>query len=259
MQLNLNVHFWAGFIVTVASAIAGGTVHLTNAVPADWIPVVTAWSSIIAMIGGGYLTVMSQQTSPPVLPPVEVAKATLAESTAAAKALVAFLAIGLTLGLGWPGAAHAQGHLTGNPIKDIGTAVTARQQSATATTNAGIDDLVDKIQKLSLPDFQYALAMSKATKNVISTPCWQSWVDLITAQQAPVVDSGGQPVTEPSPHIITDIERLSELLAILRPDSTVTTSCAALAGAAGKDVATLVGGILSGGALGLFKLPIPIP
>lgn len=60
MQLNLNLHFWVGFIVTLASAIAGGTVHLTNAIPADWIPIVTAWSSIIATAGGAYLTIISQ-------------------------------------------------------------------------------------------------------------------------------------------------------------------------------------------------------
>ena len=41
-------------------------------------------------------------------------------------------------------------------------------------------------------------------------------------------------------------------------DSTLSTGCAALAGAAGKDAATLIQGILGGGALGLFKLPIPI-
>jgi hypothetical protein len=249
MQLNLNVHFWVGFIVTLASAIAGGTVHLTNAIPSDWIPVVTAWSSIIAVIGGGYLTVLSQAgaaVSPPATPP---------------KAAIVALAIGLSvLAMGWsapadaqqaPRAAVAAPRLTGNPIKDFG--------SNQATVNEDATDLVGKLGKLSLPDFQYALAMATATNNVVSKPCWQAWVDLLTAQQKALIGPDGQTLIEPDPHLITNVERLSELLANLRPDSPISTSCAALAGAAGKDASALIGGILSGGALGLFKLPIPIP
>lgn len=65
MKIDFNAHFWVGFVVTAASAIAGGAVHLTNAVPADWIPGVTAWSSIIATFGGAYLTLLSQSSSAP--------------------------------------------------------------------------------------------------------------------------------------------------------------------------------------------------
>jgi hypothetical protein len=65
MNIDLNMHFWVGLTVTACSAIAGGTVHLTNAIPADWIPAVTAWSSILAMLGGAYLTMLSQSTTPP--------------------------------------------------------------------------------------------------------------------------------------------------------------------------------------------------
>ena len=65
MNINFNAHFWVGFVVTAASAIAGGAVHLTDAVPAGWIPTVTAWSSIIATFGGAYLTLLSQSSSAP--------------------------------------------------------------------------------------------------------------------------------------------------------------------------------------------------
>jgi hypothetical protein len=146
--------------------------------------------------------------------------------------------------------------LTGDPVKDIGNAIKAGQQQGTAASNANTADLVAKLNKLALPDFEYALAMAKATNNVVSAPCWQAWVDLITAQQKPLTDATGQVLTEPDPHLITNIERISELLAALRPDSTLSTSCAALAGAANRDVATFIGGILSGGALGLFKVPV---
>jgi hypothetical protein len=160
--------------------------------------------------------------------------------------------------------AHAQNRApaprpTGNPIVDIGNAIAGQKQQATASRNADTEDLVAKLGKLALPDFAFALAMSKATNNVVSTPCWQAWVDLLTAQQKPLLAADGTtPLTEPDPHLATSVEKISELLAALRPDSTLSTGCAALAGAAGKDAATLIQGILGGGALGLFKLPIPI-
>src|ERR1700704_1008112 len=97
MQLNLNAHFWVGFLVTVASAIAGGTVHLTNAIPADWIPVVTAWSSIIGTSGGLYLAMLSQSGTAPSVPTKPPAIALLIGGT-------------LLLGLLQPGAAYAQGN-----------------------------------------------------------------------------------------------------------------------------------------------------
>jgi hypothetical protein len=147
---------------------------------------------------------------------------------------------------------------TGNPIVDIGNAIAGQKQQATVSRNADTEDLVGKLGKLALPDFEFALAMSKATNNVVSTPCWQAWVDLLTAQQKPLLGADGQPLAEPDPHLATSVEKISELLAALRPDSTLSTGCAALAGAAGKDAATLIQGILGGGALGLFKLPIPI-
>lgn len=212
--------------------------------------------------------------------------------TVAPVASVAILAIGL-LGLLPPVAAYAQGNRgipvarpftptvpTGNPITDLHNAIEGQKEAVTASRNADTEDLVGKLGKLALPDFEFALAMSNATNNVVSGPCWKAWVDLLTAQQKPLMgpgapllntdgtpqlDANGKPLlgppqtlTEPDPHLATSVEKISELLAALRPDSTLSTGCAALAGAAGKDAATLIQGILGGGALGLFKLPIPI-
>jgi hypothetical protein len=164
----------------------------------------------------------------------------------------------MVLALAGPVAAQTRQapRLTGDPVKDIGNAIHQGQQQAASATNENTADLVGKLNKLALPDFEYALAMAKATNNVVSAPCWQAWVDMLKAQQKPLQDANGQALTEPDPHLITNIERISELLAALRPDSTLSTSCAALAGAANRDVATLIGGILSGGALGLFKVPV---
>ena len=140
----------------------------------------------------------------------------------------------------------------------IPSSISAQQQQETAAGNTSTEDLVARLGKLALPDFEFALALSKATNNVVSTPCWRAWVDLLSAQQKSLIGTDGQSLAEPDPHLATSVEKISELLGALRPDSTLSTGCAALAAAGGKDAATLIQGILSGGALGLFKLPIPI-
>lgn len=267
MQIDPKISFWLGVVVTALIGIGGGTVSLTHAIPPAWIPTVVAWCNILSVLGSAMLTALhgfasgnsgplvgaggASQPSPQSLPP---------------KAAIALVGVGLAalwLGCAWP--AHAQTRqpvrapLTGDPIHDIGNAIKSGQQQSAKEANETTADLVERLNKLALPDFEYAFAMAKATNNVVSAPCWQAWVDMISAQQKPLTDAAGQQLSEPDPHLITNIERISELLAALRPDSPLSTSCAALAGAANRDVATLISGILSGGALGLFKLPVIPP
>jgi hypothetical protein len=174
------------------------------------------------------------------------------------RAAAAALAIGLSaVALGWASPADAQGKLTGNPIKDIGSAVN-QAKPAPAGTSA-LDDLAAKIRKLSLDDFKYAAALAHATSNNVTAPCWDVWVKLLTAQQQPLNGADGTPLKEPDPHLATDIERLSEMIHQLLPNSELSVACAPMASAAQKDAGTLIGAVLNGGALGLFKLPFAIP
>src|ERR1700704_3065533 len=89
MQFNPKFNFWLGVVVTAMIGIAGGTVHLTHAIPDAWIPAVTAWASLLAFFGSGVLTALpgvSASQSGPLVPPK----------------VVAALAIGLSvLALGW--------------------------------------------------------------------------------------------------------------------------------------------------------------
>lgn len=253
MQFNPKYNFYLGIVVTIEIAISHGTIGFTNAIPTSWIPIVVAWAGILAFVGSTVMTYMaafsSAQAGPMVglPPPIE-----------AAKKAAAFLLILAASALLFAGEASAQlPRATGNPIRDIGNAIKGGQQGAVASQNSEAADLVDKLGKLALPDFLYAQAMAKATNNVVSKPCWDAWVELLTAQQKPLMAADGvTPLVEPDPHLATAVEKISELLAALRPDSTLSTGCAALAAAGGKDAAALIGGILSGGALGLFKLPI---
>jgi hypothetical protein len=185
-------------------------------------------------------------------------------TTAAAPASVPaapliLLVIGLSaLASGWAAPARAQGKLTGNPLRDIGNAVTQGNQKSAVQANP-LDDLAAKIKKLSLDDFKYAAALAHATGNNVTAPCWDVWVKLLTAQQQPLDGPDGQPLKAPDPHLATDIELLSEIIRQLQPNSELSVGCAPMASAAQKDAATLIGAVLSGGALGMFKLPFAIP
>jgi hypothetical protein len=184
--------------------------------------------------------------------------ATAVAASAAAAPLI-LLTIGLlALASGWASPARAQGKLTGNPLRDIGNAVTQGNQKSAGQANP-LDELAAKIKKLSLDDFKYAAALAHATGNNVTAPCWDVWVKLLTAQQQPLDGPDGQPLRAPDPHLATDIELLSEIIRQLQPNSELSVACAPMASAAQKDAGTLIGAVLSGGALGMFKVPFAIP
>jgi hypothetical protein len=188
-----------------------------------------------------------------------VATTTTAAPASAPAAPLILLVIGLSaLASGWVSPARAQAKLTGNPLRDIGNAVTQGNQKSAVQANP-LDDLAAKIKKLSLDDFKYAAALAHATGNNVTAPCWDVWVKLLTAQQQPLDGPDGQPLKAPDPHLATDIELLSEIIRQLQPNSELSVGCAPMASAAQKDAATLIGAVLSGGALGMFKLPFAIP
>jgi hypothetical protein len=113
------------------------------------------------------------------------------------------------------------------------------------------DDVIAKL----LADFTYAAARAHATNNTVTAPCWDTWVKLLTAQSAPLKDAAGNALTKPDPHAVTDAELASELINQLQPNSDLSIACAPTLQASQRNIATLVGAVLSGGALGLFKLP----
>src|SRR5258708_36135879 len=73
MQFNPKLGFVLGILVTIEIAVSSGTLSLTHAVPAAWIPTVTAWSAIMAFIGSTLLTFLHGYSSgdigPLVAPP----------------------------------------------------------------------------------------------------------------------------------------------------------------------------------------------
>lgn len=241
MQLDAKTTWWLTFALvaiqglnTIAWATLGLDAHYVAAIGQ----------------GTGYLTLLltfAIHGSIPGIAPVQMPKSLI------------FLAVALGALVLAGGSAHAQTRkpsLTGDPVRDIGNAVSQGKQQAPGNP---LDALAKKIAALSLADFKYAAALAHATGNNVTAPCWDEWVKLISAQQQPLTDPAtGQPMTEPDPHLATDMERLSEAIHQLQPNSELSVACAPMASAVQKDAATLISGVLSGGALGLFKLPIPI-
>src|SRR5258708_3564570 len=170
MQFNPKIGFVLGILVTIEIAVSSGTLSLTHAVPAAWIPTVTAWSGILAFVGSTVLTFLhgysSGEVGPLVAPPPldmnalqrQAAQGVLAQPPRLA--VVILLAAGLVLSLVVAASAQTpRPKPTGNPIVDIGNAIKGEQQQAAAARNESTEDLVAKLGKLALPDFEFALAM----------------------------------------------------------------------------------------------------
>ena len=119
------------------------------------------------------------------------------------------------------------------------------------------DNLTDDVLKKILADVTYAKALAKASGNDVTLPCWTVWVDIVTKQTQPVTDDAGNALTLPDPHFFVVAERASEFINQLQPNSKLSIACAATLQASQRSIGQLIGAVLGGGALGLFKLPIP--
>jgi hypothetical protein len=52
-----------GVLVVIEQAIGQGTVKLTDAIPAGYIPIVTSWCNILAFVGTTIMTAMTAYSS----------------------------------------------------------------------------------------------------------------------------------------------------------------------------------------------------
>lgn len=158
---------------------------------------------------------------------------TVAKVLLVAFALSAFLA-------GNP--AMAQVKLTGNPAKDFAAA------TGKTITGAPVTDLQNFLNAKFLPDLQYALKLAQASKNTITSDCYQAWIDIITTQQTAVKNADGTDAVMPDPHVITEFEKLVELRNALQPESPFMVKCSPVASMVKLDIAKFMGLVISGGA-----------
>jgi hypothetical protein len=119
------------------------------------------------------------------------------------------------------------------------------------------DNLTDDVLKKILADVTYAKALAKAASNDVTLPCWTAWVDLVTSQTAPLKDDAGNALALPDPHFFVAAERASEFINQIQPNSKLYLGCSAALNQSRMAIGQLIAAVLSGGALGLFKLPVP--
>lgn len=97
-SLKDNPIFYLGILVSIQQGIVSGTVHLTNMLPAAWIPPVTAWNGFLCFAGTVIMTALAAPGRVP----------------AAAAKLIAWLAVGTVAFALMVAPAHAQQGERGN-------------------------------------------------------------------------------------------------------------------------------------------------
>ena len=127
------------------------------------------------------------------------------------------------------------------------------------TTTGGnpFDNLTEDVLRKILADVTYAKALARASGNDVTLPCWTAWVDLVTSQTQALKDDAGNVLSLPEPHFFVAAERASEFINQIQPNSKLYIGCSAALNQSRMAVGQLIAAVLSGGALGLFKLPVP--
>ena len=116
------------------------------------------------------------------------------------------------------------------------------------------DNLTDDVLRKILADVTYAKALAKASGNDVTLPCWSAWVDLVTSQTQPLKDDAGSVLAKPDPAFFVAAERASEFINQIQPNSKLFIGCSAALNQSRMAIGQLISAVLSGGALGLFKL-----
>jgi hypothetical protein len=116
------------------------------------------------------------------------------------------------------------------------------------------DNLTDDVLKKILADVTYAKALAKASGNDVTLPCWSAWVDLVTSQTQVLKDDAGNVLAKPDPAFFVAAERASEFINQIQPNSKLYLGCSPALNQSRMAIGQLISAVLSGGALGLFKL-----
>ena len=128
----------------------------------------------------------------------------------------------------------------------------SRAQAATALTPQGV---AQAIQKASVPDLQYAMKLATAANTVqskVRLQCYQAILGAVSPAGA--ADFGA----EPSPHLVTSVEQLAELIDALQPTSPVFVNCAGAAQLANLSVLSFINAVVTG-AVGVAAVAPKLP
>lgn len=253
---------WVGILLVQHGVLGNDPSSVTTFVGACMVLLDVGWSLYEKYARNWVLAHLAKATG--IAPQSNTTGEAVKAATDAAKVAAVIVSAIMVTGMLFSGDASAQQRRTTPPAPPAQPGIqlpfdplhlNTQTSGQTGTTPGGqAFHLTDQLIADVLPDLKYAAALAKASNNKITTPCLQAVLDMVTTWQAPLLGADGQPIPLPDKHLITDMERAAELLNALQPDSPLSLGCAATAQAVQKDVATLVGSILSGGALGLFKV-----
>lgn len=176
------------------------------------------------------------------MPPVTLPK------TPGIATIALLIGAGLLAMLLVPSNAHAQTtkkplQITGNVISDL-----KANAASTTTPSQNVIAIYEKLQAVSLVDLKYALNIATKKNNMAASQCWTAIITQIEQDQTANLDANGQPIPTPDPHLFTDVERLSDVINSLGPNSPLMVGCGSFANQAKMNVLQLISAILAGGA-----------
>lgn len=111
-----------------------------------------------------------------------------------------------------------------------------------------LEQVWNNIQAAALADLQYANAMALQVGTPGSKLRAACYTALISAkqQQSNVVGPDGKPMTQPDPHLITDLEKVQELIDGLQATSPIMAACVPAANAVGQNALNFVNSVVTG-------------
>lgn len=141
--------------------------------------------------------------------------------------------------------------ITGNVVEDTKANLGIGSSSGSVLTGNPSKDLIalyTKLQAVSLVDLKYAQNIATKKSNKAAGQCWSAIITQIEQDQQANLGADGNPLPTPDPHLFTDVERLSDMINSLGPNSDLMVGCGSFANQAKMNVVTLISTILAGGA-----------
>ena len=137
--------------------------------------------------------------------------------------------------------------LTLSPVYAAHETPSHTEQTATPPKVGGIfsnliQNLLKKLEKVTLADLQYADALALSHNNQISHTCYSAWIGYLEAEQKAITGPDGKPITQPTPSLFSDLEHGLDLMNALSPASSITVACAPFINQA-KSLGLSIGGV----------------
>ena len=137
--------------------------------------------------------------------------------------------------------------LTFSPVYAVDKTLSQTERTATPPKVGGIfsnliQNLLKKLQNVTLADLQYADMLALSHNNQISHACFSAWIGYLEAEQKAITAPDGKPISQPTPSLFSDLEHGLDLMNALSPTSPITVACAPFINQA-KSLGLSIGGV----------------